>query len=45
MFTKFIFLQLWVSKCTYDKKRWEIKLLDYASLIKYIQRDLPRAIP
>lgn len=34
MLTKFIFIQLWVSKCTYDKRRWELKLLDYSFTYK-----------
>lgn len=34
MLIKFIFIRLWVSKCTYDKRRWEVKLLDYSFTYK-----------
>lgn len=43
MFTKFIFLQLWVSKCTCDKKRWEVKLLDYAFTYKIYSMRLAKS--
>ena len=43
MFTKFIFIQLWVSKCTCDKKRWEVKLLDYAFTYKIYSMRLAKS--